>query len=277
MIARKLGLGLDALLSGAAPAREGSDAAVDEIRPNPFQPRSLFDEEDLKSLAASIRASGVLQPLVVRPRDGAFELVAGERRLRAAKLAGLARVPVVVRETDDRAMLQLALVENVQRRDLNPMEKARSFRQLQQLNAWTQDQAAEAVGLSRPTVANFIRLLDLPPEVQEAVSRGTISMGHARALLGTSNRGLQLRLVQQTVAEDLSVRAVERMVAASGAGRPRPAPAAAKEPYIADLERRLSQFFGTRVTLKTRAKGGEMVVEWFSNEQFNGLLKKLGV
>jgi len=299
MIARKLGLGLDALLGGptvaeaakpaashvapaAAPAPVApavpTDAPIDAIRANPAQPRTLFDEEDLASLAGSIRRSGVLEPLVVRRRDGTFELIAGERRLRAAKMAGLTRVPIHLREVSDREMLQLALVENIQRKDLNPMEKARAFRQLLQLNAWTQEQAAEALSLARPTVANFIRLLELPAEVQEAVSRGTISMGHARALLGTTNRTLQAKLVKQIVDEELPVRAVEKMVAAAAApSTARPAASPGKEPYIADLERRLGQFFGTRVTIRTRAKGGEMTVEWFSNEQFNGMIRKLGV
>ncbi|MBI2932524.1 MAG: ParB/RepB/Spo0J family partition protein [Planctomycetes bacterium] len=301
MIARKLGLGLEALLSGppessaSVPAPAGppaekpaeiavqaapTEAPVDRIRANPFQPRRLFDEGDLDALAGSIRKSGILQPIVVRPREGLYELVAGERRLRAARLAGLTNVPIVVRETDDKQMLQLALVENIQRRDLNPIEKARAFRDLLGLNGWTQEQAAEALGLSRPTVANFIRLLELPPEVQEAVSRGTISMGHARALLATSNRVLQLRLLKQILSDDLSVRAVEKLVAASGTAQTRAKTlesAPGKDANTADLERRLSQFFGTRVTLRPRAKGGEMIVEWFSTDQFNGLMRKLGV
>ncbi len=284
MIARKLGLGLDALLNGPHEVAEravheasAGNAPVDQIRANPSQPRTFFDEEGLASLAASIKASGVIEPLVVRRRDGAFELVAGERRLRAAKMAGLTRVPIVVREVDDREMLQLALIENIQRRDLNPMEKARAFRQLMEVNAWTQDQAAEAVGLGRPTVANFLRLLELPVEIQEAVSRGTLSMGHARALLGTANRTLQIRVLRQTLTEDLSVRAVEKLISAAAPKTLSKASGAQKEPYVVDLERRLSQFFGTRVTLVQRSKGGDMIVEWFSNEQFNGLIRKLGV
>lgn len=293
MIARKLGLGLDALLAVpvavespapvsvtaaavAAAVEPPREIALDTVRTNPQQPRTAFDEEDLAALAASIRKSGILQPVLVRPKDGGFELVAGERRLRAAKLAGLAKVPVVVRDIDDRAILQIALVENLQRRDLNPMEKARAFRQLVQMNGWTQDQAAESLGLSRPTVANFMRLLELPPEVQEAVSRGTVSMGHARALLATSNRALQLRILKDILAHDLSVRAVERLVSAQ-APKPAVGRPAVKETYVQDLERRLSRFFGTRVTLHPRAKGGNMVIEWFSNDQFNGMIRKLGI
>jgi ParB family transcriptional regulator, chromosome partitioning protein len=297
--ARKLGLGLDALLAPApAPAAAatapsaalvqpaappafgagpGNEVPVDAIRPNPCQPRQTFDEDDLKSLAGSIRASGVLEPLVVRRQDGSFELIAGERRLRAAKLAGLTRVPVHIRQVDDRQMLQLALVENVQRKDLNPMEKARAFKQLIALNGWTQEQAADSLSLARPTVANFMRLLELPPEVQEAVSRGTLSMGHARALLATSNRTLQIRILKDIVDQDLSVRAVEKMVAATAVPAGARASAPAKEPYMADLERRLSQFFGTRVTIQPKGKGGQMIVDWFSNDQFNAIVRKLGV
>src|SRR5262245_24490462 len=189
---RRLGLGLDALLGASAaepvavaapppegPARNGDGlvyAPLDELRPNPHQPRTVFDEEDLDSLAASIKSSGVLQPIVARRRDGMLEIVAGERRFRAARKAGLDRLPVIVRNVDDHAMLQMALIENLQRRDLNPLEKARAFRQLMQANAWSQEEAAKAIGLGRPTVANFLRLLDLPADVPEAVDAGTRSM-----------------------------------------------------------------------------------------------------
>jgi ParB family chromosome partitioning protein len=281
----RLGLGLDALL-GSDPApvaiaesrRDGvADLPLAEIRPNPWQPRAAFDEEDLRSLAASIRASGVIQPVVVRRSAPGYELVAGERRFRAAKLAGLAAIPAVVRDVDERSMLVLALVENLQRRDLNAIEKAKALRQLMQMNTWTQEQAAESVGLSRPTVANFLRLLELPAEAQEAVSRGTLTMGHARALLATSNAALQRQLLKRIVDEDLSVRVVEKIVAGAApakAGRPA---ARRKDPAVEDLEQRLTQFFGTRVELVMRTRGGQIVVNWFSTDQFNGLLRKLGV
>lgn len=275
---RRLGLGLDALLGDAPAKPDPVDDQVDvqRVDPNPFQPRTEFDDEGLRILADSIRRSGVLQPILVRRVNGHFQLVAGERRLRAARLAGLERIPAVVRELDDRRMLEVALVENLQRRDLNPMEKARAFQRLMQLTGCTQDEVAREVGLARPTVANFLRLLDLPIEVQESVSRGTISMGHARALLGTANAALQKNLVRRIVEEDLSVRDVERLVAGSA---PSAAPTAprSKDPYIEDLERRIGDFFGTRVVLTRNAHGGKITLEWYDDDQFAGILKRMGI
>ncbi len=285
---RRLGLGLDALLGGAGtePSAEAAavrpaaipptDAGLDELSPNPHNPRATFDEEELKSLSESIRQSGVLQPVVVRLKAGAMEIVAGERRWRAAKLAGLVRVPIVVREVSDAQMLQVALVENLQRQDLNPIEKARAFRQLLQLNGWSQDQAAAALGLARPTVANFLRLLELPADVQDAVARGAISMGHARALLGTTNVATRLLILKKIVAEDLSVRAVEKLVAAQPQAKPKAGPKS-KDPYIADLEQKLGQHFGTKVEIATRGKGGSITLHYYSNAHFTELMRKVGV
>jgi len=298
---RRLGLGLDALLGGTAvepvaviappsadvatidpapPPRNGDGfmfAPVDELRPNPHQPRTVFDEEELQSLSESIKSSGVLQPIVARRRDGMLEVVAGERRLRAARLAGLSRVPVVVRQVDDRAMLQMALIENLQRRDLNPMEKARAFRQLIQDNGWSQDQAAQAVGLGRPTVANFLRLLELPADVQAAVANGSITMGHARPLVGMMNEAARLALLKRIVAEDLSARAVEKIVAAQPQAKTRPSAKHHGDPHLKDLERKLSQHLGTKVEIASRGKGGTVLVHWYSNAQFGEMMRRMGV
>ncbi len=281
---RKLGLGLDALLGNSdtpaattplpGPAPGASELLIAEIRPNPHQPRTVFNDEDIQALAASIRSSGLIQPIVVRRTPVGYELVAGERRLRAAKAAGLVTIPAILRDIDDRQMLLLALVENVQRADLNPIEKAKALRQLMQVNHWTQEQAAEAVGLGRPTVANFIRLLELPAEIQEAVSRGTLSMGHARALLMTTNVALQRQLASQIVNQDLSVRDVERMLATP---KPAASPASKKDAYLVDLEKRFTQALGTRCEITPGKKGGQIVISYFSNEQFNALMRKLGV
>lgn len=285
---RRLGLGLDALLGGPAfttpvekPARpEGpppQEVDLASVETNPFQPRTDFDDEETRGLADSIRRSGVLQPVLVRRVNGHFQLVAGERRLRAAKIAGLQRIPAVIREIDDRRMLELALVENLQRRDLNPMEKARAFQRLLQVSGGTQEDVAKAVGLSRPTVANFLRLLDLAPEIQECVSRGTISMGHARALLGTPNVALQKKLLKRILEEELSVREIERLVSGSAPAATTLPLRATKDAYTLDLERRLADFFGTKVTLDRSKKGGSLLVEWYSDDQFGGILKRLGI
>ncbi len=276
---KRLGMGLGALLGGtetepAAPSETPNALELSSIRPNPYQPRALFDEKEIESLAASVKQEGLLQPVVVRPVAGGFyELVAGERRWRAARKAGLERIPVVIRAVDDQKMLELALIENLQRRDLNPMEKARAFRQLMQLNSWTQEQLADAMGLGRPTVANFLRLLDLPLEVQEAVSRGTISMGHARALLAAPQRGTLLQLLRRVIEEDLSVRALERLLTRRPDPPPGPVSRSRKEPYLEELEQKLMDKLGARVEIMPEA----IVIPYGSNAQLTNILRRLGI
>ncbi len=269
---KRLGMGLEALIGNteteAAPS--GTIETV-LIRPNPYQPRADFDESEIKSMAESIRRQGVLQPVVVRPVNGVYELVAGERRWRAAKEAGLDRIPASIREVDDRKMLELALVENLQRKDLNAMEKARAFKQLMQFNGWTQEELADAVGLGRPTAANFLRLLDLPVEAQEAVSRGPISMGHARALLAVPQRGALLSLLKRVIQEDLSVRALEKLVTARKPAARAAAPAS-KDPYTMELEQKLMDKLGVRVAIEP----GKIVISYASNEELTAVLGRLG-
>jgi ParB family chromosome partitioning protein len=277
---RRLGMGLGALLGGDGESSNNNEqqgtVEVSLIRPNPFQPRAEFDEGEIAALAESLKRQGVLQPVVVRPAEGGFyELVAGERRWRASKKAGFNRIPAVIRDVDDRRMLEMALVENLQRRDLNPIEKARAFRQLMQLNSWTQEEVADAVGLGRPTVANFIRLLELPPEIQEAVSRGTITMGHARALLGVAPRSAQLQMLRRIIEEDLSVRALEKLArrrsepsSESGNGG-----SSRREPYLEELERKLMDRLGVRVEIMPEA----IVIPYGSNQQLTAILKRIGV
>lgn len=281
---KRLGMGLGALLGDseaqapaapaaaqAAAAEDKSTVPVDAVRPNPFQPRQEFDEADLRSLADSLKRQGFLQPIVVRPSAaGGFELVAGERRWRASKLAGFQRIPAVIRPIDDKRMLELALIENIQRRDLNPMEKARAFRQLQQLNSWTQDQLSESVGMSRPAVANFMRLLDLPPEIQEAVSRGTVSMGHARALLAVAHRARQIQLLKMILEEDLSVRALEKMVAVVEPASKKPT--ARRDAHVAELEQKLMDKLGFRAEIQPKA----IVIPYGSNQELTTILRRLG-
>jgi ParB family transcriptional regulator, chromosome partitioning protein len=279
---KRLGMGLGALIGGepepvavAAPARPEpvSTMEINTIRPNPYQPRTEFDAKEIESLADSLKKDGLLQPVVVRPAGaGFYQLVAGERRWRAAKLAGLARVPVVIREVEDKKMLELALVENIQRRDLNPMEKARAFRQLMTLNSWTQEQLADSLGMGRPTVANFVRLLDLPLEVQEAVSRGTITMGHARALLAVTQRATMMQLLKQIVTDDLSVRAVEQLVTAKPA-TPSSKPSKKVEPWIQEFEQKLMDKLGVKVQITPDA----IVVPYSSKEQLTQVLRRLDV
>jgi ParB family chromosome partitioning protein len=255
-------------------------ALLDELRPNPHQPRTVFDEEDLASLAESIKSSGVLQPIVARRRDGMLEIVAGERRFRAARKAGLDRIPVVVRNIDDHAMLQMALIENIQRRDLNPLEKARAFRDLMKANSWSQDEAAKAVGLGRPTVANFLRLLELPPDVQEAVASGALSMGHARALLALADPAARLEMMKKIVAEDLSVRAVEKLASVQPEAKTRHRGSkfsAKKDSHVADLEKKISHHLGTKVEIEAKGTSGTIAIRYYSNAQFGEVMRRMGI
>jgi ParB family transcriptional regulator, chromosome partitioning protein len=281
---KRLGMGLGALIGGepepvavAAAAKSAEPAStmdINTIRPNPYQPRTEFDPKEIETLADSLKKDGLLQPVVVRPAGaGFYQLVAGERRWRAAKLAGLVRVPVIVREVEDKKMLELALVENIQRRDLNPMEKARAFRQLMTLNNWTQEQLADSLGMGRPTVANFLRLLDLPVEVQDAVSRGQISMGHARALLAVTQRATMMQILKQIVTDDLSVRAVEQMVTSKPAGSSSSKPSKKVEPWIQDFEQKLMDKLGVKVQITPDA----IVVPYASKEQLTQVLRRLDV
>ena len=282
--AKRLGMGLGALIGGepdavTAVAPKSTDPVttmeINTIRPNPYQPRSEFDPKEIESLADSLKKDGLLQPVVVRPAGaGFYQLVAGERRWRAAKLAGLARVPVVIREVEDKKMLELALVENVQRRDLNPMEKARAFKQLMTLNSWTQEQAADAIGMARPSVANFIRLLDLQLEVQEAVTRGTITMGHARALAGVPQRANQLQLLKQVVGEDLSVRALEQLIGPKAGGASSSKSNGKKtEAWVKEFEQKLMDKLGVKVMIQPDS----IVIKYSSKEELTRVLKRLDV
>jgi len=281
---KRLGMGLGALIGGdsepasstaTAPAAESvSTIEINTIRPNPYLPRTEFDSKDIESLSESLKKDGLLQPVVVRPAGaGFYQLVAGERRWRAAKLAGLARVPVVVRQVEDKKMLELALVENIQRRDLNPMEKARAFKQLMTLNSWTQEQAADAMGMARPSVANFLRLLDLQLEVQEAVSRGTITMGHARALAGVSQRANQIQLLKQVVTDDLSVRALEQLIGPKSGGSSSKSSGKKTEPYLKEFEQKLMDKLGVKVMIQPDS----IVIKYSSKEELTRVLKRLDV
>ena len=276
---RKLGRGLSTLLAG----REEADAEeeglmqipVESIRPCPWQPRSPLSEEDLRGLADSIARDGLLQPLVVRRiQEGQYELVAGERRWRAARLAGLTSVPSVVRDVPDSQVLELALVENLQRQDLNAIERAKAYRQLIQQLGLTQEDAAKRLGQERSTLANFLRLLELPEEIQQLVSRGTITSGHARAILTLPSIQSQMDLAKRIVSGGLSVRAAESL-ATSMTGPRTTRQAKAKPAHIRDVEQRLQRALGTRVVVHERRKGGRIIIDFFSHDEFNRLLSVL--
>jgi ParB family transcriptional regulator, chromosome partitioning protein len=279
-----LGRGLDALLPASdtqdVPESKLRDVDLGSIRPNPRQPRSSFDEVSLDELASSISQLGVLQPLLVRePSRGEYELVAGERRLRAARKAGLAQVPVLVVQADDRGSMERALVENVHRENLNPMEEAEAYRVLLEESGDTHDEVAQRVGKSRVSITNALRLLDLPVEIQGFLVEGRLSAGHGRALLGLQGNPFQLRLAKRAAQEGLSVRETEEMVRKYGsmttAGRQRTNGKVERPPAVAEAQRRLADALQTRVRVDMGARKGKIVVDFVSLEELGRLMDVL--
>lgn len=267
-----LGKGLSALIPSAADSktemRHGRmtlEVAVDRITPSSFQPRRAFDEAKIAELASSIRNQGIIQPLVVRPRADGFELIAGERRWRAAIKAGLTRVPVVVREASDHEALQLALVENLQREDLNPIEEANGYRRLQEEFHWSQEEMAEKVGKSRPAITNSLRLLALPDEVQQEIAAGNLPAGQARALLGLHTEPLIVSACREVIAKGLSTRETEKMVRLLLVGRRR-RQAPLVDPDLKTMVEEIQRSLGTRVRLIPRARStkGKIEIEYYT-------------
>jgi ParB family chromosome partitioning protein len=280
---RRLGRGLEALLANSGSnegTSDGTKVAVERIDHNPYQPRKSFDDEELSSLSDSLRAHGMLQPLVVRSLGGRYQLIAGERRLRAAQRAGFDEVPVRVVDFNDQQVLEAALVENIQRTDLNPIEKAQGFHEYLQRFSMTHEQLAERLGMDRSTVTNHVRLLELPPEVQSAVRVGQISGGHARALLAITDRERQVALCREIIARGHSVRAAEALVKeqkpetsskpTKSSSRPE------KTAHVVSIETELRQHLGTQVEIKVRGQDkGLIVLSFESNDDFERLLEVL--
>jgi len=296
---RGLGKGLDALFqSGGEKVQEGDikQLPIRHVVPNRFQPRRHFSEESLQELAQSIRSQGVLQPILVRTSDTggeglSYELIAGERRLRAARLCGLKSIPAIVRDMSDDDSLILAMIENLQREDLNPMDEAAGLASLQKQLDASQDDLARAVGKSRPAVANALRLLHLPEAVQQDVSQGVLSAGHARTLLGIEDQELQQQAHAVLVEQQLSVRQAEKLAAyvrehgelppdtATGATaqRPHSRSSQANDPGFQSLQRQLAENLSMKVRLQGTPEKGKMVVAFSSQEQLNQLLQRLGL
>ena len=285
---RRLGRGLESLLSQTTedtpvetPALTGkpTELPLSAIRPNPMQPRTGFEEREMAELVESIRSVGILQPLVVRKVGETYELIAGERRFRAAEMLGLGTVPIVERATNDDEMLTLALVENLQREDLNPIEKGKGFKGLIERFGLTQEEAAKRIGKDRSTLANFIRLLELPESVQHIVSRGTISMGHARALLGLKHASSQQALALRIEEEGLSVREVEHIVggAKDQPKSTKPAASKRKPPHIRDLEDRIREHFGTKVSIDRNSHRGKLTIHFYTDDDLQRILDVLGL
>jgi ParB family transcriptional regulator, chromosome partitioning protein len=273
-----LGKGLDALIPGGSTPREGGavQLPIDSIIRNPRQPRQSFKEDELEELAASIRAHGIIQPLIVSPgTGGSYTLIAGDRRWQAARRAGLKTVPVVVRVASDQQLLELALIENVQRADLNAIEEAEAFQHLAKEFGMSHEAIASRVGKSRVAVTNTIRLLEASPAVKQALVDGRISEGHARALLALGSARAQEAVLQRVVNLDLSVRQTELLARKLSGHRPAPKKKAARNANVADIEKRLAASLGTPVNLKHGKKGGSLTIHYYSDEELDAILEKL--
>ncbi len=268
---RGLGKGLEALIPPAPGAAGVTEVEVDKIVPNPRQPRQALDPEALQELAASIQEQGLVQPLVVTEVEGGYQLLVGERRWRAARLAGLELVPVVIREATAQQMVELALVENLQREDLNPLEAATAYQQLVEEFGLTQQGVADKVGKNRVTVANTLRLLKLPDEVKNALLSNEISEGHARAMLRLRGDSAQLQALEAIIDRGLSVRQTEELVrrmVEEPKTRPKPPQ---KSPELRALEDKFRQALGTKVSLSQGSKGGRLVIYYYSDEELQGI------
>jgi ParB family chromosome partitioning protein len=276
-----LGKGLGALIpeveTGKDEQKDFFFCDIDLIRPNRFQPRLNFSEEDLQELTDSIKTQGILQPLLVRKDDDGYELIAGERRLRAAKRAHLNKVPVVIKRVDDNQMLEMAIVENIQRENLNPIEEAEAYHRLiTQLNL-TQDQASARVGKSRSAVANFLRLRQLPEQIKDSMTDGSLSMGHARAILGATASTQQLAAWRAVIAKGLSVRQTETLIRhlKSEKKKPRVSRNRTEEIYLTGLAEDLSRHFGTKIMIKKAGQKGKVEIEFYSNDDLDRLIRRL--
>ena len=274
-----LGRGLDALIPAVEPTSPAAGGYlkcdIGLIRPNRYQPRIRFDASQMEELAESVRSQGIIQPLLVTRDEKGYELIAGERRLRAARMAGLTTVPVVVKEVADAELLEMSLVENIQRNDLNPMEEADAYHRLIAEFGLTQEEAARRVGKSRSAVANTLRLRQLPRPIKDSLLDGALSMGHARALLGLETAARQLAAWRAVMAKKLSVRETERLVNRArkqGAEDSLPRPRAPLASYLTEIAEDLSRHFGTRVEIRRKGKRGRLQIDFYSDEDLDRLV-----
>ena len=277
---KALGRGLDALLPAIKPVSmpelpEVQHLQVNAIVPNRYQPRQMFPLQELAELTASLKQSGLLQPILVRRKgDGIYELISGERRWRAAKQAGLETIQAVIRNCGDEESVVLSLVENLQRADLNPMEMARAYHRMMNEFGLTQDIIAQRVGCERSSIANVVRLINFPLEIQQLIETNQLSMGHAKVILGLSGQNEQLRVAQLVVSKALSVRETEKFIESSQAAKKRGTKELQRTPW-SDVEERLQKRFGTKVMIHKGRRGGKIVIHYFSPPELDGILETL--
>lgn len=280
-MARGLGKGLDAFFANIEPEQEEivREVSLKELRPNPYQPRKSFDQDSINELKASILEHGILQPIIARKSIKGYEIVVGERRYRAAKEAGLEKVPVVVRKLSEQQMMELAVLENLQREDLTPIEEASAYQLLMDRLNLTQEELANRLGKSRPHIANHLRLLSLPTDIQSLISEGRISMGHGRALLGLKKKEIVAQIVDKIIKEGLNVRQLEKIIHDLNNNVPRETkrPKQEKSIFIREQEGYLRERFGTTVTIKQNKdkKKGKIEIEFFSNEDLERIIELL--
>jgi len=279
-VAKGLGKGLDAFFPSMEVEKEEviKELNIKELRPNPYQPRKVFEKEAIEELKASILEHGILQPIIVRKSIKGFEIVVGERRFRAAKEANLEVVPAVIRELSEQQMMELAVLENLQREDLSPIEEGHAYQLLMKKLNFTQEELAKRLGKSRPHIANHVRLLSLPPAIQEMITDGTISMGHGRALLGLKNKDKLPLLVEKTVKDGLNVRQLEYLIQQMNEDVSRETPKEKKETknvFIKEQETFLRERFGTTVNIKQTKNKGKIEIEFFSEDDLDRILQLL--
>lgn len=281
---RGLGKGLDALIPPSVAPAQKSDSVyhllpIDQIVPNRLQPRMFFDEEKIRELAESIISHGVIQPLTVsKISDNKYELIAGERRLRACRSAGIKDVPAIIKDVDDETSLELALIENIQREDLNPIEEARAYKELVDTFGITQEEMAKKVGKSRSAVANSIRLLNLPKTIQDDISSGRYSAGHARAVLGVEGIHEQLKIRERIIKESLTVRDVENMVQSySNSGRSKLVVKKTLPPHLMDIVEKLKARLGTKVSVAPKGNGGKIIIDYYSSQDMDRIYRKISI
>lgn len=278
-MAKGLGKGLDAFFANSEAGKEETiqEIKLKDLRPNPYQPRKYFEQEAIDELKESILEHGILQPLVVRKSIKGYEIVVGERRYRAAKEAKLETVPAVVRELSQQQMMELAVLENLQREDLNPIEEGMAYQTLMEKLNLTQEEVAKRLGKSRPHVANHIRLLSLPPKIQELISNGSISMGHGRALLGLRQKSKLPMVVERIIEESLNVRQLEKVIQQmnENVSRETKKPEKKKDVFLQEREHSLRERFGTTVNIKQSKNKGKIEIEFFSQEDLERILEML--
>ena len=256
------------------------ELAIETISPNPYQSRTVWNDQELSELADSVRSNDIIQPIIVRPAGAGYQLIAGERRYRAAKMASLTTVPALIRQASDEQLHEWALVENIHRVNLNPIERAKAYQDYLSTFSLTQAEAAERLGEGRSAIANYLRILDLPQEIKQMLAEDKLSMGHARAILALPTDEMRRKLANRAMAGRLSVREVERLVRRYLAGTNKtPIQSRSKSPHIVDLEHKLASQLGTKVSIDTRKNGqrGRIMIEFYSLDEFDGIMERLGL